>query len=178
MKTKNTSSHDQHEFFDVDRNDLASDWFGHTKVYWGFAEEAVNLKLELDRAEAALKVREDEVKLVDAELYLAIRADPASFGIEKGTEPEVKACVLVQKKYREAKQAVYDATEKVNRKEHAYGMAKARVYTMDNKKSTLENVTKLRLSNFWSEPQAPKDANGNEVLDARKALVSGKKRKN
>jgi hypothetical protein len=154
------------EFYEVDPYDLVPTWTEQTRRYWKYAERTAELEFDHDRCKAALEVREDELKEAAAALYLEILARPKSFGLESSTVDAIKACVLVQARYKEALQAIHDAKDKMNEAKNLWNLSKARVYTMDHRKTTLENVTKLRVANMYGEPKLPdeRDVNGNRPV--------------
>lgn len=99
---------------------------------------------EFDRSKEALEV-------VYAELYEEIANDPEDFGLERYTEPAIKQNILLQPKYKIAKKRKH----KARRNMQILSGAKD---AMRQKKDALENLVRIFLSGYYSDPKVPHKA--------------------
>jgi len=129
---------------DIDEFNLDQAWVKQPRLYFTWAKKAADARRDMDQLKADLEVTR-------AEIDSDVRRDPNSFGIEtKITEKVVEAvvaqdvrCVGVLKRMREAK--------------HRFDVVSAVVASLDQRKSALEQLVRLRLADYYSEPRAPKD---------------------
>jgi len=129
---------------EIDEHNLDREWTRQPKLYFRWAEQAADARLAMDEAKAAVEVAR---AVVDSE----IRADPERYGIEgKVTEKAVEASVS-----RSA--ACVGAVRKFGRAKHRYEIMTALVSALEQRKSALENLVRLHLANYYSEPLAPKE---------------------
>lgn len=153
---------------DVDRvvqfdpNRLDVEWCGQPalRMYWG--AKLAEAKADLAEAKANLDV-------VQAEIDRDIRSDPAKYNLDKITENSIRNVVVVQDRYRKALGALVDA-------QHSVDVLQSVVSAVDHRKSALEELVKLRLSDYYSECRVPEGFQG-RMDEIRKSLVrSGRRR--
>ncbi len=125
----------------IDRHRLDDECVEQPRLYFHYAAELDNARHELDRAKAMLE-------LVDAELDLAIRSDPESFGLTKITESSLRSMIVVQVKHVKAQEKILRAKDNVN----ILGTA---VSALDQKKKSIEGLIQLQLANYFSSPKVP-----------------------
>lgn len=129
---------------EIDEYDLEKEWTKQPKLFFRWAGEAAAARLAVDEAKAALEI-------VRAEIDSEVRSDPEGHGIDgKVTEKMVEAvvvqsavCILAVRKSQKAK--------------HRYDIVSALVSALEQRKSALEYLVRLRLSDYFSEPRAPKE---------------------
>lgn len=115
-----------------------------------FHELAMNLADELDRERTA----KADLELVEAEVELLIRRDPAKFipNLTKSpTEGMINALVKVSKRYQEALRAYHQAC-------HAKDTAKAGVDAADHRKKMLELEVQLQGRDYFASPRVKGDS--------------------
>ena len=130
---------------EIDVYNLEREWAKQPGLMFRWAKEAADCKLAVDESKAALEITRAEV---DSE----VRADPEGNGIEgKITEKMVEAVVV---------QSVVciGAVRKLAKAKHRYDIMSALVSALEQRRSALENLVRLHLSNYYSEPRAPKES--------------------
>ena len=147
----------------IDKYKLDEEWENHPKNYRFCAERVA----EAEYRQAFLKT---QLELAEAEVELAVRKDPTSYGIEKVTEAVVKALVITDPKVRQAKQKFIQA-------EHDTDVAKVAVRTLDHKKASLEGDTQLFLAGYFARPHVKGGQADRAMNDAAAGRAFGKGRK-
>jgi len=129
---------------EIDEYNLEQEWSRQPKLFFEWAKKAADSRLKMDEAKTAVEITRAEV---DSE----VRANPARFGIEgRITEKVVEAAVCQSSRYA-------GAVRKLGVAKHRYDVLSALVSALEQRKSALENLVRLYLSNYYSEPKAPKD---------------------
>lgn len=127
---------------DADR--LDEEWVRQPRLRFRLGAELADARRELLQGKADLEVME-------AELEMAIRNSPETYGLAKVTEAAIKATVLLQPVWQKAKRAVIE-------RQHEVDVLDAAVSACDQKKSALERLVQLRLAEYYGEPRAPEGA--------------------
>jgi hypothetical protein len=128
-----------------DPNRLDEEWVKQIRLRTSYGFDRAEARRELAIAKAELEVTE-------AELKLAIRANPVKFELDgKVTEDAIKSTVPVQQEFQEAKERVRDAQYEVD-------MLDAALEAIDDRKYALKDLVQLRMSNYFGEPRAPAGA--------------------
>ncbi len=156
---KNSAAFD----IEVDENALDTEWVRHPRLYHQYCVKLADAKWRQDQAKA-------ELELVEAELDKMIRKNPGDFGLEKVTEKSIEKCIPTEEEYLEKYQELINA-------KHTTQVLQAAVNALETKKSALENLVKLRLADYYSEPRA--DAEDREAVDhlEKEAIRRKKKRR-
>jgi len=100
--------------------------------------------LATQRRERAKK--NNELKIVKAEVDKEVRADPTAFGIAKWSEKACENAVLMDKRVQKLIQEDIEA-------EFWVGVREAEVYALSDRKSMLEKEIDLFLSGYYSTPR-------------------------
>lgn len=100
-----------------------------------------------------------KLDLVKAQVELKVRKRPAAFGIDKVTETSCEAAVT-------ASEDVQEAVRKFNRAKLRQGELKALYEARKDCRSALENLVKLQLAAYFSEPSGPAGAGRTEAAKA------------
>lgn len=107
--------------------------------YLRYATKLADAKDDADRAKA-------KVKLVEAELELAIRERPDHYGIMKFSEKAVEIRVRTHKKFQ-------DALEELHQADHRVSLLDAMVWALTHKKAALEMLCPLDARSYFAEPR-------------------------
>jgi len=109
-------------------------------------------------AEAKKDVAEakSELAVIEADMAKDIRAEPATYGIEKITESAINSAVITSRDYIKAKQVLQDA-------EYEADLAQAVVWALEHKKRALTLLVDLYGMAYFSKPKVSQQ--GKEVLD-------------
>lgn len=130
------------DFVQIDENRLDYEWVRQPGLYHEWALKVAEAK----ERHAQAKV---ELDLVRAELDHEIRTHPSRYNLEKVTETVVETTTIRQKEYQVALAVM-------NKAKYEMDVFQAAVEALDHKKKALENLVSLRLSDYFSEPKAPK----------------------
>jgi hypothetical protein len=125
----------------IDEHFLDKEWIKQSQNYLTISQEAIQADTEAKRSKECLEV-------VKAELYLSIRKQMEEEG-EKITETLLDNRIKIHADYKNAMANFLE-------NQHAAQILKSAVQAFDQKKSALENLVKLKLAGYYSEP---KDAN-------------------
>ena len=142
--TKERDGGDTRGVLAIDGSNLHLEWQRQADIYHDAAVDLADIKLELDLAEAKLKVRENEVRN-------NVRRKPDKYGIVKLTEGAIDEVVAAYPKLAQMQEEI------LTLKHHA-AMAKALVDSLDQKKKALEKLVDLILSDYWAEPKLKRGA--------------------
>jgi len=137
---------------DIDKNLLDDEWLNQPKLYYNWALQLEDARLELDNAKA-------EFDVVQSEIDLDIRTNPEDYGelpkdvVDKGkiTEKMVAAVLIMQKGYKEAQQTVFEA-------KHRVGVLQAAVTALDQRKKALEKLVDLHGQKYFAIPRASENS--------------------
>lgn len=140
-------------FYEIDQHNLDKEWVDQPKYYHEYAIKLADARHKLEEAKGELEV-------VIAELDNAIRREPEEYDLEKPTEPAIKATIYKQSEYQYALDTVNDAKRDV-------GIYQAAIDTLDHRKKALENLVRLFLADYFSDPRTHSDDENDEEFDDR-----------
>lgn len=152
----------------LDPHNLDEEWVSHPDKMQEVGEMVAVANDRVDRAKSKLE-------LVKAQVELKVRKRPAAFGIDKITETSVAAAVVCSDDYQEAVSAY-------NRAKLRAGELKAAYEARRDCRPALENLVKLHLAGYHSDPKGPAGAGHTEAMrmvsrDIDEPLPRLKKRK-
>jgi len=127
----------------IDFHSMDKNWINHSANYMEWGEKWANAVAQRDRAKERLDV-------VKAELGKEIRTK-AQETKTKITEAGINEEVILNSKYQEATNNVINTNEKVN----IFYTTKT---AFEHNKSALENMSRLMINGYWSEPSIPQEA--------------------
>ncbi len=140
----------------VNRHDLEFEWVRQASTYHFYL---------VKHAEANQQREEDKDALdqVVARLYDEKRADLG----DKVTETAIKRAIEMEPEYR-------SVVEQAKQYDHKINLLSAAIKAMEHKKTVLENLTKLHLSNWYAEPTGQsKEDREREEAASRKSHAEG-----
>ena len=150
----------------IDEYNLDKEWKKQSQNYMTISKEYVQADTEAKRAKENLEV-------IKAEIYLSIRKRMEEKG-EKITETIIESKTKIHPDYRKK-------MENYLNESHAAQILKAAVQAFDQKKSALENLVKLKLAGYYSEPKdsnIQKAVEQNAKMSQKDKLKKIKKRRN
>lgn len=147
---------------EINPNTLDVEWCKQASLVGEYCVAQAEARAKLDLAKEAVDV-------TAAKLGLKIRANPASYGLDKVTEASVQAVILLDTTYAVATQALRDA-------QYEYDVLSAAVRALDQKKSALENLVRLQGQNYFAGPSAPRDLGAEWVKDCERRNARDKVR--
>ena len=150
---KRPSTDRERHVVDIDTNRLDEEWMSHSALYQDYASQLADAQYAMDMAKT-------EKDTVEAELDAAIRADPSAYGLEKVTEEGVKKTIQLQSELQIAVQSLHSTTRTVR-------LLQATVRALDHRKSALENLVRLYLSNYFGDPTLRRRTDNDDDLDQR-----------
>lgn len=131
------------DMFRPDANRLEEEWVEQSGLVWTWGKK-------LAKARKRVEDKKAQLELVEAELELAIRNKPSSFGLDRLREASIKKTVVIQPEYKRAKKSLSRAKFKV-------GLTEAYVNGLEHKKASLEALLKIEARDWWAEPRVPKE---------------------
>jgi len=125
---------DVDNLFNIDSNLLDYEWINQPKLFFKYTEMLVEAEKKLDQAERKLKV-------IDAELDVAVRKNE-----EKITEAYIKNKIILDPKHKKQVKKVAARQVKVN-------LLKAIVQSLDQRKKALEKLVDLHGQQYFATPK-------------------------
>jgi hypothetical protein len=148
---------------EIDKYALDTECMDQPRKFSHWAEVLAEATAERDRAD-------QNVDVVKAQIETAMRADPVTWGLDKVTDASIKAAVTQNDKVVHTVEALIKAKYRVN-------VLFAAKEAFEQRKSMLENLVKLFLSGYWSDPRIPKEgteAGGRASEDLQKNMLNKK----
>jgi len=131
------------EDVEINPDALDVEWCRQSSLFAKYCEKQVTARDTVDRLKHQLDV-------LEAELGLKIRNDPASYGLEKVTEAGVQSVMLLNKKRAALHESLLQARYELE-------IVQSAVRALDQKKSALENLVRLGGQNYFAMPSVPRD---------------------
>lgn len=103
-----------------------------------YGTELAESILERDKAKRKLKV-------VRARIESDVRSDPGGYGLTKTTEASIASIVELSPEVQEAEDVYLNAS-------HSFNLVLASVEAFRDRKKQLENIVRLSLANYFSDP--------------------------
>jgi hypothetical protein len=125
----------------VDVNALDKEWEKQPKYYMYYATQEAEAQEVRDKAVQRLSI-------VKSEMDAKVRKNPEVYGIEKVTETAISNVVNNDKEYREAENAIIEATKQMK-------IITAAVIAFDHKKRALTKLTDLWIAGYYSSGGVP-----------------------
>ncbi len=146
------------EILHIDKHLLDEEWVHQPKLYFEYASELAQARMELEEAKA-------EFDVVKAEIDLTIRSDPTDYDLpEKTTEVMIGKALILTDEYQEAQKIVFTAKHRVD-------ILSSAVTTLDHRKKALENLVELHGRNYFSTPRIDTKHLASEGLEKFKETV-------
>lgn len=149
--------------FDLSLDSLSEAWLEQPSLMFKHSEEMAKQRLVVDQAKSNLEV-------VQADLAQTIRTNPGRYGHEKVTEKIVEECVVGNKKYQQAVEALQTAKYELD-------ILQAYVSALDHRKKALEKLVDLHGQGYFATPRAS-DNSRDEMneLEKRFSRTRGRKK--
>lgn len=130
---------DDRAILEIDRTQLEVEWEQQPLLYWDAARELAEAKRSKDQLEIDLSVAK-------ADADNEVRKDPEAFGLEKVTEPAIKAAILGHKKVQQLQADLIDAAYMVN-------LLEGKCRALEHRKRALEKEVDLFLAGYFAAPR-------------------------
>lgn len=134
----------------IDPYHLDREWQDHPDQMQKAGDLVAEATDLVDRLKAKLDLRK-------AELEIAVRKNPAKFGLDKATDASVVAAVT-------AHADVVELVRRMNKAKLAVGRLKSQYAARQDCRPALENLVKLFLAGYFSDPKGPKGAARTDAL--------------
>ena len=148
----------------IDEDALDIEFLNQPNLYFKYSREQARAKAELERIKQSYEIAR-------ADLASSIRRNPDDYGLLKATNDAVEEVILkilgsnrgkdLGKNFRDAKEALLQTQEN-------YDLINASLRAIEQRKSSLENLVKLMLGNYFSAPLEPRNLS-DEVRKSRQA---------
>jgi hypothetical protein len=127
----------------IDPNSLDTEWLGQASLMLDYTKH-------LAECEKTVNTLKDAVKATKAEIGKDVRSDPKAYGIEKLSNDSVEEAVLSDKEYKRVQRELVEA-------QYEADIAKGAVESFRQRKSALENLVQLFMSQYFAGPKIPRD---------------------
>jgi len=127
----------------IDPDALDVEWLHQAELYMSYSEEAADARKDMDSAKEVYDV-------VKAEAEMEVRGDPEHFHIAKLTEATANAAVVQHPKVRGAAASMIEMRGR-------YELTLGAVRAFEQRKSALENLTRLAVQGYFATPEIPRD---------------------
>jgi len=128
---------------EIEPDALDVEWTKQAKLFGHYSKVLAEAQAEVDRVKNASKIKA-------AKLELAIRKDPASYGLEKVSESAVAAAILLETEYQ-------DLLDQLRQAEYTRNVLDGAVTALNHKKAALENLVRLQGQNYFAGPSTPRE---------------------
>lgn len=123
----------------IDEMSLNKEWRKQPKTYHAWSKIAA-------RAKRMAEIRKGDLEVVKSEVSQDIRNHPSSHGISKVTDKAIETAVILDVRYKKALRQSIDAR-------YDSDVLSGAVKAMEQRKDSLEWLSKLFLANYYSEPE-------------------------
>ncbi len=146
---------DRNPILDIAEDSLDQEWVEQPRLIFQHSQEEADACRDFSVAKAALE-------LIEAELYLDVRLSPSEYGLpEKPSETTIHSAIVTNQKYQTAQEGMIEA-------KHRLDLHGAHMDTLREKGKALENLVKLHLTGFHSEPRADTEVSREYAGNAQK----------
>lgn len=141
-------SHDEFDFFNLDKYNLDEECLKQPQYYMKYAEKLASANKKVEQAKAAYNVAE-------AELQKKIRANPDKYCEGDSREGAIKAEITIRLAKHPAAKALIAA-------KHRQDVLQAAVSALDHRKRALQDLVQLFIAQYFSNPRL-KGEDGKDV---------------
>jgi len=136
------------------RNPVQIDEYNLDRECISLSEDYLQAAVAAADAKRELGALENELSVMQADIGLRIRKDPASYGLEKVTESSIQSMVLMQ---------TGELTQRLADARHDLEIKQALVWAMEHKKRALTLLVELHGMGYFSAPKISKK--GKEAVE-------------
>ena len=148
-------------FLEINKFELDREWMEQSGLYQRFSRIYAKQIEKLERADSVRK-------LTEAQLGKDVRENPDKYDLRKATDAAVKETVICHPIYQNAVADAIKATYNV-------ALLKGTCEAIQQRKSSLENLVKLFLNNYWADPRSDDEEFRDKIRDIEKKNVRKKK---
>lgn len=147
---------------EIDKYALDEEWLKQPNLYFHWSQAKTQALAERDDAKRKLDYKKST-------LDLAVRKDPKNWGLDKPTESSIASVIVGDKDYQKELKTFQEAN-------HDYNILEDSIRALEQKRSALDNLTKLHISGYYtSGKEPPKEARSRieqrQHQDQEKALA-------
>jgi hypothetical protein len=147
----------------IDKYRLDDEWIKQPDLYWKFSKLLAKHRKELAE-------KENEAKLIRAQLFRRIRENPQDyFVVGKATNDAIENMIIEQPKYQKAQREIIMAQYKVDL---LFGIEKK----LTQRKEAIQDLIKLQGRDYFSQPSIEVN-NSEEMERIRDKAITGKTQK-
>jgi len=146
----------------IDKYNLDIEWERQPHLFGQYAKANAEAVAERDRA----KQNKD---VTSAELRLEILNGYNEKGLKKPTENAIDAEIITSSPHKRVSEELIDANEKV-------ALTDAAKWAIQQKRDALENMVKLHLAGYFSDPKIPNEAKEQSDQKTRRRLKKSLKK--
>lgn len=157
MRRESGEDRKKQSLADFDLHALEKEWHRHPRMVEKIVDQLVEAKRDHEAAKYQLTV-------VQAKVAAKIRRTPARYGIEKGTEKEIEAAVVLHEDMQAAHAKMLEALDRKNTLD-------GYLLILEHRKRALEKEVDLWQAGYFSSPKQPKK--GDRVRPPRTGMRDG-----
>ena len=139
----------------IDKHALDDEWMdnGRRLIHW--TTEKAESDYQRDKAK-------EQLDLVKSEIEAEIRSDPEKFGLTaKATLPAIASAVIADERYKDQHEEYLQGCKNSN-------ILTGVVSSFTQRKTSLENLTKIWLAGMFADPVIPREAREKVVAETSK----------
>jgi predicted nucleic acid-binding Zn-ribbon protein len=125
--------------YEIDKHRLDHEWVRQPKMYHEAADRLASADDDVDRLKARFE-------LIEAKVSLEIRESPSAFGLKKATDDAVEMATKLDDRYQKALGELNQAKARARH-------LKAEVSYLDQRKTSIEYLSRLRLADYFADPR-------------------------
>lgn len=132
----------------IDGDALDREWLTLPHIYAEYSNMEASARAEVNRLSARKDKEYAATKRILAEVSLAVRENPAAFGLTKATETSIDQCAIVSQQYQSALEVYHTTSADLAEATYQLNMLEGVKWSLEMKKKALEGLTHLWGSNY------------------------------
>lgn len=137
----------------IDKDDLVRECLRQAKMVKKYSRLLANASRARNEQASEVEVKEDELKVVAAEMNLAIREDPTKYKIAaaRTTDAAVEAAVRRSPRYAEARAAIYAARRELHARQERVDILYGVMNALSNRRDMIKTLVDLWRNDYFAE---------------------------
>ena len=142
---------DYNKDLEFDKFNLDEEVKQHSVLYMRYQTLYLQKKQEVDDAKLKIDVMKDQLKSVEADLYLKFKSEKVEG--KSPTEGQVNARVVIDKLRYDAYKELTDFQKEFNKMVYEMGILEAVVKSFESRKKMIEKEVEMVIFGYFSSPQ-------------------------
>ena len=141
----------------IDPDALDVEWLDQTNLFYKYSDALNQAMDEKNDQKVTVDEKKEEFEILKAKIELEIRSAPEDFDLEKVTDASVKAALLMDDRYQQAMENLYEEKRTLNEIQSRVNKLYTDVTTISEKKVSLQEIGKLLTQQYFCAPTVPRD---------------------